>query len=51
MENTKYEMKADMLIPNDTVTISGGYNYWPGNPNPIPAITMSREQYLREVTC
>lgn len=44
-------MIADTLINNDTITISGGYSSLSGSTTPRPTITMSREQYLRDIAC
>lgn len=47
----KNEMIADTLINNETVTISGGSTSWAGSTTLRPTITMTREQYLKEVAC
>lgn len=44
-------MIADTLINNDTITFSGGYSSWAGSTTPRPTITMSREQYLKDIAC
>ena len=51
MDYVKNEMIADTLINNETVTILVALTSWAGSTTLRPTITMTREQYLKEVAC